>query len=109
MSLRTESLDADASNVSEATPRATRKRAREAIFARFDERAGGAQLAKRRGKKNCVELELEALGGVSDETLAKFATVRGESAENDAKSDAAGGGATPRLEPIGIRGARDAF
>ena len=39
MSLRTESLDADASNVSEATPRATRKRAREAIFARFDERA----------------------------------------------------------------------
>jgi hypothetical protein len=101
MSLRTESLDADASNVSEATPRATRKRAREAIFARFDQRAGGAQLAKRRGKKNCVELELEALGRVSDETIAKFARYGEKMQKMMQKVTRRGGGATPRLEPTG--------
>ena len=101
MSLRTESLDADASNVSEATPRATRKRAREAIFARFDQRAGGAQLAKRRGKKNCVELELEALGRVSDETIAKFARYGEKMQKMMQKATRRGGGATPRLEPTG--------
>ena len=74
--MRAEPLDATASNASASSPRETRKRAREAIFARFDAiaTARGAKLAKRRGNRNCVELELEALGGVSDETLAKFAT-----------------------------------
>jgi hypothetical protein len=98
--MRAEPLDATASNASASSPRETRKRAREAIFARFDASATarGAKLAKRRGKGNCVELELEALGGVSDETLAKFATY-GDKVQKMMQK-ATPRGATPGLAPI---------
>ena len=103
MSLRTEPLDADGVERvggDAAGDEETREGGDFRALRRERRRARGDSWRRGEGKRNCVELELEALGGVSDETLAKFATVRGESAENDAKSDAAGGGATPRLEPI---------
>ena len=97
-SLRAEPLDADGVERvggDAAGDEETREGGDFRALRRERRRARGDSWRRGEGKRNCVELELEALGGVSDETLAKFATVRGESAENDAKSDAAGGGATP--------------